>query len=241
MISALMRCTASSRTSVTMPCLSGRAVVGRHRHLADQPLRDQLAEQPVRGRGAEHHLDGRAAREQGLRERDQRRAAVPAADEHRRRRPGRDGERLTERPDDVQPLPRAAVHQPPRARPVLGDDELDRAGEVAGRRRAVQREGAAQQHRRVLAADRDRDELPGLRVRRDARRDHGELDVRADLLHREDLRVALLHRDAHCPNPRIVSLRLPRSLRSGESLAPHRKLASLARGAGSSRERSSRG
>jgi len=70
---------------------------------------------------------------------------------------------------------------------VLGDDELDRAGIVATGRRRVQRKRAAQHHRAVFSADRDRDELAGPGRHRDSRRDHRELQVITHPLQREDL------------------------------------------------------
>ena len=65
-------------------------------------LASQRAEQPVRAAGAEHEVDPAAALAQRLGEREQRRAAVAAADQ-RRAAPASRGsaERPAQRADDV--------------------------------------------------------------------------------------------------------------------------------------------
>src|SRR5205807_2039044 len=74
-------------------------------------------------------------------------------------------------------------------------------------RGAVQGERPAQQHRRVVAADGHRDEVPGGERRRHSGRHHGELVVLADLLHGEDL-ADLLHR-RHAGPPSVPDLSYP--------------------------------
>ena len=63
--------------------LPDRAVVGGDRHGGRQPAGVEVAEQPVRAARAEHHVDAAAALAQGVRERQQRGGAVPAADQRR--------------------------------------------------------------------------------------------------------------------------------------------------------------
>jgi len=60
---------------------------------------------------------------------------------------------------------------------MSGHHDLNRAGKLATRLHAVQREGAAQQHRGFRAADTHCYELAGLERAGYARRDDGELGV----------------------------------------------------------------
>ena len=91
-----------------------------------------------------------------------RRRAVAAADEHARHRLLGQRERAPERADDVDLVVRgaaAASHSVPL--PCAANDDLEGAAVDAAALDRVDRERAAQQHRGLLAADAERDEVPG--------------------------------------------------------------------------------
>ena len=146
------------------------AVVGGDGDLPDGALGRQLAEQPPGGGRAEHDLDRRAVVEQRLREREQRRRAVAAADQHGRRRPGRERERGAERADEVERRRRPAARTSQRVPgPCSATTNWTVPANAPLGVAPLQRERAAQHHRGVLAAHADRDEVPGLEPARRCR------------------------------------------------------------------------
>ena len=153
-----------------------RAVVGGDGDAVGRAAGLDDAEEPVLARRAEHHLDVAAPLAQGGGQPEQRRAAVAAADEDARR-PARWAAGTAARAGRRRRPCRAArsSRQPPGARPVRGDDDVDGAAVGAARADLVDREAAAQQGRGGVAADGQRDELAraGPARRRPARRTSG--------------------------------------------------------------------
>ena len=174
-------------------------------------------------RGADDDLDRRAVGQQRLRERDQRRRAVPAADEDRRRRRRtgsgtacRAGRRCRGRRRCGAGSASACRRRARRRR----TGSCRRTRRRASRCRARTRGAAASRcsHRRR----RPRRTAPAAPPWR-CRRDDGELEVLADPLHREDLAL-FLHRAHRVPRQsascrcRSCSERTPMSPRTSSSM-----------------------
>ncbi len=106
--------------------------------------RARSAPNVVGASGAEQKVDLAAALAQPVREREQRRGALPGADQQAARRIARDRKRAAERAGRVQHVPAAQLGQPASTGLGGGEDELHRAAVVGAH--VVDSEGPAQEH-----------------------------------------------------------------------------------------------
>src|SRR6266702_2878526 len=107
-----------------------RAVLGGNHRAAPAAPRGERPEHPVRAGRAQQVVHLAAAGAQLAAEREQRRAAVPAAHEQRVHRIPRDRERPAQWSRHVEGVPGPALGQPPGARPGHREHELHRAAVV---------------------------------------------------------------------------------------------------------------
>ena len=136
-------------TSVTSPAQAGRAVVGGDGDLADERAcatsspnsRPAVAAPMMISTGEPASISRAASGISGA-------VPYPPPTSTAGRRVGGSGNGLPSGPTRSSTR-RRLLDQPAGARAVLGDHELDGAGELVRRRRAVERERAAQHHRRV--------------------------------------------------------------------------------------------
>ena len=175
-----------------------RAVLGGDRRGPPAAAGGERAEHPVGAGGTDQEVNRAATAAQPVRQREQRGAAVPAPDEQAAHRVAGNGKRPPERPGDVDHVSRPPPGQPAGTGADDGEYELHRAAVVGPH--VVDRERAAQQHRGLPAAHRDRGELARPEPGRDPRRDHRHGVVRVHLAHGE-------HR------PRDLDLGRPAALR----------------------------
>ncbi len=160
-----------------------RAVFGGNRCRPAGATRRQCAEHPVAGGCAEQEVDLAPALLQLRGQREQRSAAVTAADQQATGRVPGQRERPAKRSGDVDHVPGPPLGQPLGAAAVHGKHELHRPAVI--RPHVVDGERSAQHHGRVRPADGQGDELTGLETGRNGWRDQRHRVVGVDPPHRQ--------------------------------------------------------